>query len=307
MNVLNDESIKKGEVKMTMEIGLNLFSVFRELNEDYFGTLEKVAQIGYKNIELISANFSTGERFSDTFSLPVIKQKFDELGLKAFAAHEGVAPGKALLDADWDKIIQENATLGCQSIVFPMAFISGREDTLQTAEHLNQIGKKCKEAGMNFYYHNHAHEFKRIGETSLFELLVENTDPANVKFELDLVWVMRGGYDPLALLEKLGNRCDMIHQKDLGKHVNPVSLFTASSQEESNDLMKIYTEYVKPNDFVNLGTGIVNFQETYQKLNELGYIRYAIVENEGQLGDKFTSISGDLTVMEKSVKGLIKN
>jgi sugar phosphate isomerase/epimerase len=289
-----------------MEIGLNLFSVFRELNEDYFGTLEKVAEIGYKNVELISANFATGERFTDTFSLPLIKQKFDDLGLKAFAAHEGVAPGKALLDADWDKIIEENALLGCQSIVFPMAFISGREDTLRTAEQLNQLGKKCKKAGLSFYYHNHAHEFKRIGETSLFELLVENTDSENVKFELDLVWVMRGGYDPISLLEKLGNRCDIIHQKDLGKHVNPVNIFAALSQEENQDTMKLYTEIVKPNDFVNLGTGIVHFQETYQTLNELGYIRYAIVENEGQLGNKFTSIADDLKVMENYVQGFIK-
>jgi sugar phosphate isomerase/epimerase len=289
-----------------MEIGLNLFSVFRELNEDYFGTLEKTAEMGYKNIELISANFSTGKRFNDTFSLPVIKKKFDELGLKAFAAHEGVAPGQGLLDANWDKIIEENAILGCESIVFPMAFISGREDTLQTAEQLNQIGKKCKEAGLSFYYHNHAHEFRRVGETSLFELLVETTDPELVKFELDLVWVTRGGYDPISLLEKLGNRCDMIHQKDLGRHVNPVNLFNASIGENP-DTMKLYTELVKPNDFVNLGTGIVNFQETYQRLNDLGYIRYAIVENEGQIGNKFASIADDLKVMGKYVQGLIKN
>jgi sugar phosphate isomerase/epimerase len=294
----------EGEDTMTMEIGLNLFSVFKELNEDYFGTLEKVAEMGYKNLELITVNFSTGERYTDTFSLPVIKKKFEDLGVNPFSAHEGVAPGSAIMDADWDRIIEENAVLGCQSIVFPMAFISGREDTLQTAEHLNLIGKKCKEAGLSFYYHNHAHEFRRIGETSLFELLAENTDPSLVKFELDLVWVMRGGYDPLALLEKLGDRCDMVHQKDLGTHVNPVNIFNATPQGTNLDTMKIYTEFVKPNDFVNLGTGIVNFQDTYQKLRQLGYIRYAIVENEGQLGNKFTSIESDLKVMEKYVQGL---
>lgn len=289
---------------MTIEIGLNLFSVFKELNEDYFGTLEHVAEMGYKNLELITVNFSTGERYTDTFSLPVIKQKLKDLGLNAFSAHEGVAPGSSILDGDWNRIIEENAALGCQSIVFPMAFISGREDTLQTAEQLNLVGKKCKEAGLSFYYHNHAHEFRRVGETSLFELLAENTDPALVKFELDLVWVMRGGYDPLALLEKLGSRCDMIHQKDLGQHVNPVTIFPSSPQESNLDTMKIYTEIVKPNDFVNLGTGIVNFQETYHKLHQLGYVRYAIVENEGQQGKKFTSIANDLKVMEKYVQGL---
>lgn len=292
---------------MTMAIGLNLFSVFRELNEDYFGTIEKVAEMGYKNVELITVNFSTGLRYSDTYTLPVIKKRMNELGLNAFSAHEGVPPGKSIMDNDWDRIIDENVELGCSSIVFPMAFISGHEDTLQTAELLNQIGKKCKEAGLSFYYHNHAHEFRRLGETSLFELLVENSDPAYVKFELDLVWVMRGGYDPLELLGKLGNRCDMVHQKDLGMHVNPVNIFTSLPQGNTLETMKIYTEYVKPNDFVNLGTGLVNFQETYQKLQQLGHIRYAIVENEGQLVDKFSSIESDLKVMEKYVQGLIKN
>lgn len=292
---------------MTISIGLNLYSVFRELNEDYFGTLEKVAEMGYKNVELISSNFATGERFTDTFSLPVIKKKFDELGLNAFAAHEGVPVGKAIIEGNWDKIIEENAELGCHSIVFPMAFISGREDTIKTAEHLNIIGKKCKDSGLDFYYHNHAHEFKRIGESTLFDLLVENTDPELVKIELDLVWVMRGGMDPIALLEKLGNRCDIIHQKDLGKHVDSVNIFASLNKDDNTDPMELYKEFVKPNDFVNLGTGTVNFEATYQKLNELGNVRYAVIENEGQLGDKLTSIASDLKVMEKIVKGLIKN
>jgi sugar phosphate isomerase/epimerase len=290
---------------MAMSIGLNLFSVFKELNEDYFGTLEKVAEMGYKNVELISSNFSTGERYTKIFSVPVIKKKLDELGLHAFAAHEGVAPGKALIDGDWDKIIDENAELGCSSIVMPMAFINSREDTLQTAKDLNSIGEKCKAAGLDFYYHNHAHEFKRVGDQSLFDLLVENTDPDFVKFELDLVWVTRGGYDPIALLETLGARCDMIHQKDLGIHVDPVNIFSAISGQEDIDTMQIYKQVVKPTDFVNLGTGIVDFNTTYQKINEMGIVKYAIVENEGSVGNKLTSIASDLDVMEKYVQGYI--
>jgi sugar phosphate isomerase/epimerase len=290
---------------MAMSIGLNLFSVFKELNEDYFGTLEKVAEMGYKNVELISSNFSTGERYTKTFSVPVIKKKLDELGLHAFAAHEGVAPGKALIDGDWDMIIDENAELGCSSIVMPMAFINSREDTLKTAKDLNAIGEKCKAAGLDFYYHNHAHEFKRVGDQSLFDLLIENTDPNYVKFELDLVWVTRGGYDPIALLETLGARCDMIHQKDLGLHVNPVNIFSAIGGQEDIDTMQIYKQVVKPTDFVNLGTGIVDFDKTYQKINEMGIVKYAIVENEGSVGNKLTSIASDLDVMEKYVQGYI--
>ncbi len=284
---------------MTATIGLNLYSVFRELNTDYFGTLENIANMGYKNLELISANFSTGERFADTFTLKVIKNKFDELGLRAFAAHEGVAPGMSLVDGNWDKMIEENAELGCESIVMPMTFISSRDEALKTAEELNIIAEKCKSAGLDFYYHNHAHEFKQVGEKTLFDILVENTDPASVKFELDLVWVTRGGQDPLKVLEKLGKRCDMIHQKDLGEHVEAVNVFSAVKHDQEIETMKIYREVVKPTDFVNLGTGIVDFEASYQKINELGFVRYAIVENEGTVGNKLESIASDLKVMEK--------
>lgn len=291
---------------MTTTIGLNLFSVFRELNEDYYGTLEKIAGMGYKNLELISANFSTGERFADTFTVQAIKRKFDELGLRAFAAHEGVTAGMALVDGNWDKIIEENAELGCESIVMPMTFISGRDEALKTAEELNIIADKCKRAGLDFYYHNHAHEFRQIGEKTLFDILVENTDPASVKFELDLVWVTRGGHDPLNVLEKLGKRCDMIHQKDLGLHVDNVNVLSARKQDEEVETMKIYREVVQPTDFVNLGTGIVDFESTYQKIQELGTVRYAIVENEGTIGNKFESIASDLKVMETYVSEFTK-
>ncbi|MGG1677163.1 sugar phosphate isomerase/epimerase family protein [Neobacillus sp. NRS-1170] len=173
---------------------------------------------------------------------------------------------------------------------------------MKTAEQLNGIGKQCKGAGLDCYYHNHVHEFKRIGESTLFDLLIENTDPEFVKFELDLIWVMRAGYDPLSVLEKLGNRCDMIHQKDLGTHVDPVNISAALKENYKEDTMKLYREIVKSNDFVNLGTGIVNFEETYKKLNLLGSVRFAIVENEGQQGNKFTNIASDLKVMEQYIQ-----
>ncbi|MDR4946756.1 hypothetical protein [Neobacillus cucumis] len=104
-----------------------------------------------------------------------------------------------------------------------------------------------------------------------------------MKFELDLVWAIRGGYDPISLLEKLDARCDMIHQKDLGNHVYPVNLFQAINLDDAENPMKMYTDYVKPTDFVNLGTGIVNFGETYKKLNELGHIRTQLWKMKGRL------------------------
>lgn len=285
---------------MNISIGVNLFSVFQALNNDYFGTLEKVAAAGYTNVELITTNFMTGVRYSDSFPLQNIKNKLDELGLKPIAAHER-------LDQDaqnWDQLIQENAELGCKAIVLPSAWIKNREDTLKTAEQLNAIGKKCKENGLLFYFHNHFHEFKRWGDTTLYDILVENTDPSYVKFELDLVWVMRAGLDPMAVLEKLGSRCDIVHQKDLNKDIVILNVFDALQPgDEDLDMMQLYRGkgYIQAGDFVDLGTGVIDFKATYDKIKEMGTIQYAFVENEGTSDDKFTSIENDLKVLQKYV------
>jgi sugar phosphate isomerase/epimerase len=86
-----------------------------------------------------------------------------------------------------------------------------------------------------------------------------------------------------------------------------VNVFEAVGEDnEISDAMEIYSQYVKPEDFVNLGTGIVDFETTYQKIKELGTVRYAIVENEGTQGDKFESLASDLNVMEEHVQGHIK-
>ncbi|MGO4269776.1 sugar phosphate isomerase/epimerase family protein [Paenibacillus sp. TAF58] len=285
---------------MSISIGVNLFSVFQALNNDYFGTLEKVAAAGYTNVELITTNFMTGVRYSDSFPLQTIKNKLDELGLKPIAAHER-------LDQDaqnWDQLIKENVEIGCKAIVLPSAWIKNREDTLKTAEQLNAIGKKCKENGLQFYFHNHFHEFKRWGDTTLYDILVENTDPSYVKFELDLVWVMRAGLDPMAVLEKLGSRCDIVHQKDLNKDIVILNVFDALQPgDEDLDMMQLYRGkgYIQAGDFVDLGTGVIDFKATYDKIKEMGNIQYAFIENEGISDDKFTSIENDLKALQKYV------
>ncbi|WP_261302799.1 sugar phosphate isomerase/epimerase family protein [Paenibacillus andongensis] len=285
---------------MSISIGVNLFSVFQALNNDYFGTLERVAAAGYTNVELITTNFMTGVRYSDSFPLQTIKNKLEDLGLNPIASHER-------LDQDaqnWDQLIKENSELGCKAIVLPSAWIKNREDTLQTAEQLNAIGKKCKENGLQFYFHNHFHEFKRWGDTTLYDILVENTDPSYVKFELDLVWVMRAGLDPMAVLEKLGSRCDIVHQKDLNKEVLHLNVFDALQPgDEDLDMMQLYRGrgYIQAGDFVDLGTGVIDFKATYDKIKEMGTIQYAFIENEGISDDKFTSIENDLKVLQKVI------
>lgn len=289
---------------MTIEAGINIFSVYRELGEDYFGTLEKVAAAGYVNIELIGFNMKSFTRYIDEIPMEAVRDKFRELGLNAVAVHEGTMPGQELISHDWDSLMKYYAGIGCQRIVLPSVWIKDREDTLKAAEQMNSIGKKMKDGGFQFYLHNHAHEFKAVGDQTLFDLILENTDPSYVKFEIDMAWVVRAGIDPIHVLEKLGDRCDIVHQKDISNNLSgQLNIMEAMQQgsEEGLEPFQIYQKHIGPGDFVDLGTGRFDFAAVYEQIRAMGHVRYALVENEGESEDKFGSIRKDLTVLQQYV------
>jgi len=287
---------------MSIQAGINVFSVHEQLGADYYGTLEKIAEAGYKNLELISFNTQKGTRLRDEFTAEAVRSKLQELGLRAIAVHEGPMPGQGLLDHDWDHVMKYYETLGSDSIVLPSVWIQDRESTLALTEQLGVLGRRMKEGGFNLYIHNHAHEFKADGDTTLFDLLADNTDPSYLKFELDMIWVIRAGIDPITVLEKLGSRCDMVHQKDLNRQLaGPANLFETIRQngDEALPIFEAYRKYVSPTDFVDLGTGSFDFASAYARIKEMGHVRYSLVENEGVSTDKFASIRSDLTVLQQ--------
>ncbi|MDQ6419505.1 TIM barrel protein [Paenibacillus sp. LHD-117] len=289
---------------MSIAAGINIFSVHKELGEDYFGTLEKVAAAGYTNIELVGFNMKTFTRFIDEIPAESVRDKIRELGLKAVAVHEGTMPGQELDANDWDNVMSYYDVVGSERIVLPSVWIKDRESALRAAEQMNAIGKKMKEGGFQFYLHNHAHEFKRVGDETLFDLLLANTDPSYLKFEVDMAWVMRAGIDPVAVLEMLGERCDMVHQKDISKEAaGRLDIMEAMRLDGAENLepMEAYGKYVKPGDFVELGMGLFDFAAVYERIRSMGHIRYALVEDEGESEDKIGSITRDLSVLGQYV------
>ncbi|XID93946.1 sugar phosphate isomerase/epimerase family protein [Paenibacillaceae bacterium WGS1546] len=285
-----------------MEIGLNLYSIRTVLEKDYFGTLEHVASMGYRNIEMLNLNRTTGKRYSDTFSGTEVAGKLAELGLNPIAVHESIPPDTRLTEMNWDFIIDYNLTVGCRNVVIPALWFKDREQTLEAADQLNAIGQLCRKNGAQLYYHNHFHEFTKDGDHRLFDLLVERTDPSFLKFELDLVWVMRGGQDPVEWLKRLGGRCDMIHQKDVSAAASPFHMIDALTEEHrSMPWLEVYGKLMQPHDFVDLEEGIFHFQDIYPQIRELGTIKYAIVENEGKKEDRMAAVSRDLQAILKYI------
>ncbi len=192
------------------QIALQLYTVRDRTATDFLGTLRALAATGYTAVE-----------FAGYGDVPVAEMRstLDELGMRAISAH---VPYDRF-DSEIDAVIEELQTLGCSYAIVPYIGDEMRGDAAivrRMAENFNAWGERCRAAGLTFGYHNHDFEFRPIeGEpagTTMYDILLAETDPASVTMELDIYWVLRGGHDALALLRREVNRIPIIHMKDLG-------------------------------------------------------------------------------------------
>lgn len=255
---------------MGLEFGLQLFSVRDELQKDFIGTLEKLALIGYKNIEL----FFHGDDLKATIGNlepAILKQELDRLELKAVSAH---IAEEHLEVNNGEEIIGYSKLLGVQSLVIAIAYFKNKEEVLAFSKRLNEFGKLLKTHNLQLYYHNHFHEFQEFDGEYVLDTILKNTNEDLVKVEFDTYWCLRGGIDPLEYLKKLGGRCDLIHQKDLSAEVDTINLFN----KVGNDSVLNRESMVNvrnTDDFTEMGQGIMDIPgiiETFRNNPEAKYI-----------------------------------
>ena len=188
------------------QISLQLYTVREETARDMPATLRRISEIGYPAVEF--AGFSG-------LSAEDLRTVLDDLGLRASGAH---VPFDSW-ETDPEAIITDMRTLDCAHAILPMAPPEQRGDesaVASLAESLNRWGELCRKEGVTFSYHNHAFEFAPLGGTTMWEILLRETDPEFVYFELDLYWVRYGGANPEPLLSDLGDRIPLVHLKDMG-------------------------------------------------------------------------------------------
>lgn len=246
-------------------IGLQLYSVRSLLPKDFAGTLQMVAAAGFRNVEAAG--------FYD-HSADEVKQMMSAAGLNCVSAHYPLA---TLLKTE-DDTIEYAKTLGLDYVICsspsvpdPSKFANAPGGTWQAmlhsmtaddwkwnAEQFNRIGKKVKAHGMKFGYHNHTMEFRDVGGTFGLEVLLKETDPSVVTFEMDCAWVVAGSANPVELLSKYPTRFSLLHIKDL-KPADPQAPEKRTSTE--------------------LGHGVINYKPIFAEARKVG-IRYAIVEQE---------------------------
>lgn len=245
---------------MKAKIALQLWSVKEACEDDFFGTLEKVAEMGYDGVEFAGYY---GKSASE------IKTKLAELGLEVAGSHIS----KEMLEAELEDVIVFERELGNKFIICPYADFETKQEWLSFAEKLREITKTIQQAGMQFGYHNHAHELEKVDDVIILENLLENV-PEMIA-ELDTYWIEYAGVGVIPFIEKYRNRVPLVHIKDKSK----------TSKESTI-----------------IGEGILDISG-YVKTAIASGTKWLIIEQEAFEEDPLTSVAKGYTYLANVLEG----
>lgn len=272
---------------MAMKVGIQLYSVRNHMAEAPIDTIRKVTEAGYRYIEVANHNADKDAGVGFGVSAKEIRKLLDETKSEIFSAH--IFP---LNPAEMTPILEYHQEIGTRYFVHPMDFYKDRDEVLRKAETLNSVGERCKEYGMQLLYHNHFHEFQHFGDETIFELLMNNTDPELVKIELDTYWTTRGQQDPVALLKKYGKRVRLVHQKDFTKGYE-AERDLLKSVEDAGDYVDMdrFNRDVRPETFTEIGTGVMDIQSIINTAVSECDSEFIVLEQDYSQHDELESIA----------------
>lgn len=230
-------------------IGLQLYTVRSALVKDLEGTLDAIAKAGITELE-----------FAGYYNKDAAwwKAALAQRGFTAPATHEGMPA----TDADWAPIFERAKAIGHQFVIVPSPRVKTRTEKaswMEFAARLNTAGQMAKAAGLRFGYHNHDQEFRAVEDTTPYEILITQTDPALVTFEMDIFWTVKAGQDPLALMKRLGKRITCVHVKDATAApelkmtdvgAGTIDFKTILKQGRANGLQHWFIEHDNPTDAI---------------------------------------------------------
>ena len=224
--------------------GIGLYTVRDNMVKDPDGTLKAIAEMGYNWIE---AGTDANCLFYNIKPAD-FRKKIESHGMSFISSHNTLTPENT------DKMINGLAEGGLKYAVLrsiPESWVKSIDDYKKTADFFNKTGEKCKKLGMKFCFHNHWTEFVKVDGQVPYDVLLANTDPALVTFEMDLCWTTEAGVNPVDYFKKYPGRFELFHMKDI----------TAEK--------KVAT----------LGEGKINFKPIFANLKEAG-AKYYFVEQD---------------------------
>jgi len=238
----------------TGALGIQLYSLRHQLGKDVPGSLKLIRDAGYTDVE--TAGFYK-------MSPADFKKALDTAGLKCTGMHSG---DDNRFRTKLDDIIAEAKVFKPDYVTSPWIQEEHRKDAegcKRVAAEFNEWGKKLQSAGFHFAFHNHDAEFKPLGSTTAMDILIQETDPKLVDFELDLFFVKKVGLTPADYLRKYPGRFKLVHLKDIAKST------PAGFGEAPDDAC------------VPLGEGQIDWPKTLAAATDVG-VKYWYVEDESE-------------------------
>jgi len=265
--------------------GVQLYSVRDDMKADAAGTLKAISNMGYKYVE----HASYVDRKFYGWSATEFKKVLDDLGLKMYSGH--TVMGTTAWDASkndfsdaWKYTVQDAATCGQKYVISPWLDASLRKDydgLKKYMEVFNKSGELCKKSGMKFGYHNHDFEFSQmLNGQAVYDIILQNTDPALVAQQLDIGNMYNGGAKALDIVKKYPGRFESMHVKDEIKG------------DKKTEMGWEYQSTV-------LGKGIIPVKEVIDLGRKSGGTTLFIIEQESYQGMKpIDCVKDDLAVMK---------
>lgn len=234
--------------KRKNNFGIQLWTVKKAFSKNPLAVLKHLSDCGYQQIE----SFEGAKGIFWGMKNTEFKKQTSDLGMNIIASHCNISN-------DFERKAAEAGEIGMKYLICPFKGAQKSIDNYKRfADEFNKCGEIAKKNGIRFAYHNHDYSFKEMNGVMPQDVMLNETDPTLVDFEMDIYWVVAAGADPISYFKKYPNRFRLCHVKDL--------INTASNHESCI-----------------LGKGTIDFKNIL-KVGEQNGIQYHIVEQEAYTG-----------------------
>ncbi|MFC2125162.1 TIM barrel protein [Bacteroidota bacterium] len=279
-----ESSLPQPLPKQSNIVGVQLYCVREEMKADPLGSLTQLAEMGYVYVE--HANY--GDRKFYGWTVPEFKKVLADLGLKMISGHTILGSGhwdaaKNDFTDEWKYTVEDAAAMGQKYVVSPWldaSLYQTRDDALAFMEVFNKCGELCQQSGMKYGYHNHDFEFSHMmGNETLFDVIMKNTDGDKVVLQLDIGNMYIAGAKAIDVLKKYPGRYENIHVKDMIKR---------EDDEEGHG----YESCI-------IGEGLIGTKEITDLARDTGTTVFIIEQESYQGKTPMECMSADLEIMKK--------
>ncbi len=256
--------------KQLGQFGIQLWSVRDLMDSDPVGTLKKLKEIGFDDVELTGGCYDDGKMFG--IEISEFKTIVTDMGLTMKSTHcpgtgRGSTDGKTSMSNNWEKYCEDLSILGLDTLI--LAWLTSEErqrldDYKEVIELLNTCSETAKSYGFTMNYHNHDFEFMPIDGVVPYDMMLEQLDPDKVNFEMDHYWVAKAGANSIDYFKKYPGRFHYWHVKDM------------DDTEE-----KFFTE---------VGTGVIDYPEIFRHAELSGLKHFLVEQDDYKTYDPLTSV-----------------